>query len=184
MVTNETFYYEATPRNRNELREIARNIRLLIGAQNILCFPIVKFLEFVMPYKFGVWSKTVSDTEWQQKYNKNVHASFNLDDMTIEIKESVYLGAIQGKGRDRMTIAHEIAHALLLSKDTIKLYRSMTGGRPVPFKDPEWQAKCLAGELLIDYDLCHKMSKTEIVHYCQVSEIAASVQLNAFSKIA
>lgn len=169
-------YYEASPRSRKELRRFAKDIRCLIGVQKQARFPIMKFLEFVMPYKFGVEKKIIDDDLWNKRYKSNIHASFNLNEMIIEIKESIYNGACLGNGRDRMTIAHEVGHALLLPKDNIKLYRSLKGERPPAFKDPEWQAKCFGGELLVNYEVCRGMSVGQIVEQCQVSFDAAAMQ--------
>lgn len=114
----------------------------------------------------------------QEKLNKNAHAFYRLDKRIIYIRESIFERACQGKGRDRFTIAHEIAHAMLLDEAKINFNRS--SGKLPCYKDPEWQANCLAGELLIPYELCKDMSVDEIVKKCGVSYEAARYQKSHF----
>jgi len=45
-----------------------------------------------------------------------------------------------------------------------------------PYEDPEWQADCFAGELLMPYHLIQEMSKEEIMQKCKVSFTAACNQ--------
>jgi Zn-dependent peptidase ImmA (M78 family) len=47
-----------------------------------------------------------------------------------------------------------------------------------PFEDPEWQADCLAGELLMPYDLIKGMSDEEVALQCGVTMAAAKYQLS------
>jgi Zn-dependent peptidase ImmA (M78 family) len=121
----------------------------------------------------------IDDITWDRYLNKNAHASYNLEKKVIYIRESIFERACQGKGRDRFTIAHEIAHAMLLEKAKINFNRSSSNKIP-SYKDPEWQANCLAGELLIPYERCKNMSVDEIVKNCGVSYQAARYQKNHF----
>ena len=175
--SNAVNYYETVPRSRCELRAYARQWRKVTSTQNQYEFPIMPFLEYIMP-QFNVGLKIIDDIEWNRNHPAGTHAFFTEN--TIYIKESVYDGAAEGKGRDRMTVAHEIAHALLVPYAPIKLFRSQNGMLPPAYKDPEWQAKCLAGELLVSYDLCKNMNAYEISIRCKVSLDAAQVQKNHF----
>ncbi len=56
-------------------------------------------------------------------------------------------------GTDRLTVIHEVGHLLLHHKDRIVLRRG-TGSQT--FCDPEWQASCFAGELLVAHTLVHQ----------------------------
>lgn len=82
-----------------------------------------------------------------------------------------------GKGRDRMTIAHEFSHFMTLRFLGFKLSRTIGGGKLRAYENPEWQAKCLAGELLIPHDLVLGMSAAEVARKCGVSMAAATYQL-------
>ena len=97
---------------------------------------------------------------------------------TIKIRSDVYEGACNGVRRDRMTIAHEFAHFITLCVCGFRLARSFGNVDVPPYCDPEWQAKCLAGELMIDSDLVKGMSRSEVSEKCGVSYDAAKLQLS------
>ena len=87
-----------------------------------------------------------------------------------------YDGACNGEGRDRMTIAHEIGHYFTLCFCGFKLERNFGGGKIITFRDPEWQAKCFAGELMVPAHRVKGMTVDKIAEKCGVSFAAASVQ--------
>jgi Zn-dependent peptidase ImmA (M78 family) len=124
----------------------------------------------------------ISDYDWHHFYNDNDYAFYNLKDKVINLKESVYMGAESGNGRDRFTITHEIAHVLLLNESTIQFCRSETETVP-KYRNPEWQADCLAGELLMPYDFCRNLSIEDIMNNCQVSKQAAQTQYKFYHLI-
>ena len=169
--------YEVLPVSRRDLRGYAKYIRDSFGITTIQ-FPVVEFLEVLNG--FGIYSDIIADEEWDQCFGKNEHAEYNLVTHVISIKESVYERARRGYGRDRFTIAHEIAHAFLLDDEELKVAK-VRGGQAIPLcRNPEWQADCLAGELLIPYHLCKEMSPEEIYVQCQVSFDAAKYQKSKF----
>ena len=100
----------------------------------------------------------------------------------IRIKESVYEGACNGEGRDRMTIAHEIGHYFTLCFCGFRLERNFSGGKIPAFRDPEWQAKCFAGELMVPAHRVKGMDAYEIADQCGVSYDAACVQYKHLPK--
>ena len=106
-----------------------------------------------------------------------VHADYSLEHNCIRIRQSVYDGACNGIGRDRMTVMHEMSHALLLKISGVKLQRNYSETLPT-YCDPEWQAKCLAGEIMIPAHLVRGMKLDEVVQRCGVSYDAASYQLS------
>lgn len=169
--------YEVSPVSRNDLRLFARYIRDRFKIRTTK-FPVIEFLESL--YEFGIYCDFIDDTEWNRQFGENEHAEYNLTNRIISIKESVYNRAVAGYGRDRFTIVHEIAHALLLDSSDLKVAK-IRGQKEIPlFRNPEWQADCLAGELLIPYHICKNMSVEEIVHVCQVSYDAALFQKSKF----
>jgi len=167
--------YVAQPCSRNNLRHLAMKIRRMIKAENILYFPVVKLLE-LMPVLFGCCFRIVEDWELPS----DVHAETDVLNHLIHIKQSVYDGACNGNGRDRMTIAHEIGHYLLICVLGFKLQRSFEGSAIQKWRDPEWQAKCFAGELLIAEHLVKGMTPNQIAKACGVSVHAAETQWNQF----
>ncbi len=170
--------YEVPPVSRHDLRVYAKNIRNNLGLSQAPYFPIVALLEAMYP--MGINQDIFDDDDWNRKFGKAKHAVYSLTDRIINIKQSVYDGAVADCGRDRFTIAHEIAHALLLDGHNVQVAKSR-GTENIPvFKDPEWQADCLAGELLMPYHLCRNMSVQDIMVQCKVTEQAARCQKSKF----
>ena len=170
--------FACPPLSRKDIRAFAQSIRKQIHLENVLYFPVEYFLEILfssiddLDFSFQV----VDSAHWL--YPLSRHAYFDLKENCIFILDMVYEGACNGCGRDRMTIVHECAHVLLFNRFGLSLSRSFAEKTPV-FCDPEWQAKCLAGELMIPYDLVSDYSATEVSHLCGVSLQAASYQLQA-----
>lgn len=169
--------YYAQPVSREDLRQLAYLMRKEFGYLDVWRIPVDKLLD-QMEDKFDDFNyEVIPDDEWE---DKTAHASTDILEGTIIIKESIYIRACDGHGRDRMTIAHEIAHYILICVTGIKLYSRK--GKPVEsYEDPEWQAKCLAGEFLIPYyklkDCRRLPSSKEIQDLCGVSPDAAAYQL-------
>lgn len=172
--------YSCPPLSRKQLRAYAKSIRTSLKVETSFMFPVERFLEaFHLLIGDETFSfQTIADEDWDQPPSR--HAYFDLTDNCIYIKESVYLGAIDGNGRDRMTIIHECAHVLLLQHSHLTLARSFDNEYVPPYCDPEWQAKCLAGELMVPIDLVTGMSASEVSFKCGVSLRAAEYQLNKY----
>ena len=171
--------YSCPPLSRKQLRDYAKNIRISLKLGNILKFPVVEFLEtfYLLIGDEELDFQIIADEAWTQPPSR--HAYYDFNDKCIYIKESVYIGACEGNGRDRMTIVHECSHVLLLQHSHLALARSFSEHVP-PYCDPEWQAKCLAGELMIPYELVHGMSANEVAAKCGVSHTAAKYQLEKY----
>ena len=84
----------------------------------------------------------------------------------------------EGSGRDRMTIMHEICHYITLCQLNFTLARSFEQDEIPVFCDPEWQAKCLAGEIMMPADKIYDMNPDEVSEKCGVSWPAAVFQLS------
>jgi len=164
--------YVMQPCSRLDLRRLAMRVRQILNAENILYFPIAELLE-LMPVLFPPCCPIiVKDYELPS----GVHADTDVGNHIIRIKQSVYDGAFNGNGRDRMTIAHEIGHYLLICVLGFKFQRNFSDSAVQKYQDPEWQAKCFAGELLIPAHLVQGMNPNEIAVACGVSVHAAETQ--------
>ena len=139
-----------------------------------LYFPIVEVLELLHKFDEDSHFEIVETDELEE----NEHAVTDIISKTIKIRADVYEGACNGVGRDRMTIAHEFAHFITLCVCGFRLARSFGNVHVPSYRDPEWQAKCLAGELMIDSDLVKGMSRSEVSEKCGVSYDAAKLQLS------
>lgn len=169
--------YEVPPVSRRDLRSYAKRLREQLGV-NTPYFPIIPFLEALQ--SLGIGYDIVDDNEWIREFGSDKHAEYNLADHIIYIKQEIYDRAVNDKGRDRFTIAHEIAHALLLDGHSICVARRSPNSALPIYKNPEWQADCLAGELLIPCHLCKGMSIAQIVDQCKVSYDSARMQKSKF----
>lgn len=156
------------------MRQLAKYIRKVLGITNTLYFPIVSVIEFLHLFDEDAHFEIVEPEELE----KNEHAVTDITSKTIKIRSDVYENACEGGGRDRMTITHEFAHFITLCVLGFKLARSFDDADIPAYRDPEWQAKCLAGELMIDSDLVKGMSPSEVSEKCGVSYDAAAFQLS------
>lgn len=159
-------------KSRDDLRSLARQFRKLLQLDNELYFPIVELLD-IMSEIFDDFSYEIIE---DNAFTENIHADTDIKTGHIRIKESVYIGACKGEGRDRMTIAHEIGHYFTICVCGFKLTRNFNNAEIITFRDPEWQAKCFAGELMVAAHLVKGMNEYEIAERCGVSYDAACVQ--------
>lgn len=146
----------------------------MLNLTDELYFPIIEVLEILHKFDEDAHFEIVEADELEE----NEHAVTDIITKTIKIRSDVYEGACNGVGRDRMTIAHEFAHFITLCVCGFRLARSFGDAYIPPYRDPEWQAKCLAGELMIDSDLVKGMSSSEVSEKCGVSFDAADFQLS------
>lgn len=165
-------------KSRTDLRNLAHDLRGRLHLDDVLYFPIVELLD-VMTKLFEDFNYEIVD---DVVLSEKVHADTDIRTGHIRIKESVYEGACNGEGRDRMTIAHEIGHYFTLCFCGFKLERNFDGGEIPTFRDPEWQAKCFAGELMVPAHLVKGMDEYEIANQCGVSYDAARMQYKHLPK--
>ncbi|MDQ1236709.1 Zn-dependent peptidase ImmA (M78 family) [Paenibacillus sp. SORGH_AS306] len=171
--------YEASPLSRADIRDFANDIRKFCKCENVPYFPIVQFLEFVMPSLDPEFTWVpVSKQEMGSK-----HGLAYPNNKLIKIREDVYEGALQGKGRDRLTIAHEVGHYFMHKQGNIYFARSMGVAEKLPaYRDPEWQANAFAGELLAPAHIIKGKNIFEVANLCGISQQAARRQLEACDK--
>lgn len=166
-------YYVAKPTSRFKIRSVASHIRNIFGLQDVCFFPIVQLLEYGIHQIDESFSYEIcNQEELGNRYGITVPQQ-----SLICIREDVYLGAVEGKPRDRFTIAHEIGHYFLHSPSTVTFAR-MEGALKVPsYSDPEWQANAFAGELLAPPSIIREMTVDQIVKKCGVSKPVAEIQM-------
>ena len=165
--------FRVPPLRRKQIRAVAQQIRQDLGV-TAGYFPIVQFLEVygaIDPeYFYDIRSKAEMGEE---------HGLTYPDKKVMLIREDVYDNASAGQGRDRATIAHEFGHLFL--HQGLGMARVMAVAVE-PYRSAEWQAKCFAGELLVDHRCIKKMSKRTVAHAFGVSTQAAEMQLRAFKR--
>lgn len=170
--------YLAEPKSRREIRRLAHILKKYLNLENEIYFPIVELLD-VLPFVFPSFSYEIVEDNY---FPKNTHADTDVINQHIRIKQSVYDGAANGNGRDRMTIAHEVGHYFMICFCGFKFQRNFKREHIPAYRSPEWQAKCFAGELLIDSRLTQNLNPYEISEECGVSISAAFYQHDIMHK--
>lgn len=165
---------EAKPLSRANIRRMAKEFRKFLGLEKNQYIDVIHVLDVDMPSKFRNF-----DYEIVEEDEMRFHGLTYPDKNKILIREDVYIGALNGNGRDRFTIVHEIFHYLFHTRQNIKQTENSFAreSKSVPrYKDPEWQADAFAGEVLMDSDIISNMNVYEVMKNCGVSFSAAKVQ--------
>ena len=110
----------AAPLSRMDIRRRARVIRKIAGEDNKLYFDIVKFLDVTLPKIDPEFNLVIEDKESMG----DCHGLTYPDKNEIHIREDVYNRALEGSGRDRLTMAHELFHVLQHEKSNISYARA------------------------------------------------------------
>ena len=111
--------YKADGISREEIRYCVRKLKRLVGLEYKKYFPILVFAENILPLMIQGYQFEVVPVEEMGNKHGETYPSKNL----IRIREDVYIGAADGKPRDRMTVAHEIGHLFLHENDSVALCR-------------------------------------------------------------
>ena len=165
-----TARYKASPMSNADIRELAKELRKILGIGEHAKINIVKVLEHALPTLFCI----NYDVRAREDMEIDKHAYCDPETGEIVVREDVYKDAISGKGRDRFTIAHEIPHALFHRQRF--LTRAFPGDRVKTFEDPEWQADAFAGEFLCPAEATRGLEIYEIIDKFGVSEPCAMTQ--------
>jgi Zn-dependent peptidase ImmA (M78 family) len=161
--------------SRANIRHLARQVResLKWDKPN---FPIVEYMEIYhqidKAFVYDICEKEVMGDN---------HGITFPDKKIMLIREDVYEGAVDGNGRDRLTIAHEFGH--LHMHTNLGLARKPASSEIPAFRSSEWQANCFGGELLVSADhvsLCR--DPWEVSEVFGVSLDAADYQWRMFEK--
>ena len=167
--------FPVAPASRQDIWKLVRNIRNNLGVEKKLYFDIVHFLEKVMPKIFPNFVLEIcSEEEMGENHGETIPSEYK-----ICIREDVYIGACKGKGRDRLTLAHEVGHFFMHDEGTIIYCRLAPNTKLPKFIDPDWQADVFAGELLAPSYLINGMDAQEVHKKCEVSMPCAERQLYA-----
>ncbi len=133
--------YKVKALSRKDIRNYVKKIRKIIGYENELFFPIITFLDVIMPQLFeGFYCDVRPIEEMPNKCGE----TFPFENR-IELREDIYNNARLGDGFSRLTIAHEIGHFLLHDMEAISLCKLEPGEKLKAFEDPEWQADVFGG---------------------------------------
>lgn len=166
--------YVSEPMSKKNVREIANAFREFLGIKNSKYVEVVKYLDKLVDYDPLYDYEIVDDNEMEP----SKQADTDVINHKITIKQSVYDGACDGDKVDRMTIAHELGHYVMVCMLGIKFARNFNKkGYVETFRDPEWQATVFASEFLAPVDQIKYMSVKDISNEYGITERAARSQL-------
>lgn len=166
------------PTSRLFLREIATKFRERFSQTN-LYVNVLSLIEIFPIYFPKCVILIVPDDEMEDAIPTSIEEQIlnNEDKYIIKIKESVHERAYKGSGGDRMHIIHEISHYILIEEYGFKPINARSYGTDISVKykpcSMEWQAKALAGEIMMPYEMTKDMIWHEIAQKCGVSAEAA-----------
>lgn len=160
--------YETKPTSRERLRIYSKFLRVLFDIPATGKFPVLQVLDKLSDVFEGTTYEIVEDNklppQTMAQCLPNERGGF-----TIEIKESVYIGAYENNtGAFLGFICHEICHVFLFEIGFTPIYtRSFEIGELPAYRSVEWQAKALCAEVMIPYEESKGMSVDDIVEkYC------------------
>lgn len=174
--------YRVAPRSRKALRKIAEQWWSGLGVTGDR-FPIVEVVDIALSKHFGDrYTFAVLDKEQMG----DSHGLTDPDQLVMLIREDVYDGANRGMGRDRFTLAHELAHLLLHGGRYLQRIDPNAVARPShqKFEDSEWQANAFASELLMPVSVVkrYRDSAERVATAAGVSMQAARVRISVLTQ--
>lgn len=171
--------HDIIPMSRASILQYTQLIRSKLGISKTEPYvDIVRVLEYFLPKYFTDLHTEILSVDEMGEHHGLTYPNRNL----ILLREDVYDGACQGRGRDRFTIAHEIGH-LLLHEGVDPRYARRDPLKPRPaYLDPEWQSNAFAGYFLMSPQAIHGKTPLEVANACGVSHEAATVQLKILAK--
>jgi hypothetical protein len=172
--------FEVPPLSRKDIRAFTDQIRARLGITTPY-FPILRVVELVLPKLVeGFYLEVCDEAEMTRRFGRGCHGMTFPDENVMHIREDVYNRARHDQGRDRLTIAHELAHLLLHSG--LRFARRASASTPA-YASSEWQANAFAGELLVSH---RHVSQCRTLHDAarlfKVSVAAAEKQWEVFRK--
>lgn len=160
--------FEVNPLSRKTLVGVATRLRAILRIEKPF-FPILEVVEFVFPRTWPDFCFTVREIG---EMGRN-HGLTLFQPREIRLRVDVYEGVEQGKGRDRMTLAHEVGHLLLHEDPGLARVPKNVTEIP-PYRSSEWQANAFAGSLLMPVEFLRTAkSLGEVMDECGVTEEAA-----------
>ena len=163
--------YKTKPTSRRDLRKYARLFRRLFDVPLTGPFPVLQALDRVSDIFAGCDYIIVEDKQLSPQTMARCVPN-ERNGFTIEIKESVYMGAYEKhNGALLGFICHELCHIFLFTIGFTPVYeRSFSDNELPAYVSVEWQAKALCAEVMIPYDESRGMPQKKIMDTYTVSK--------------
>jgi len=159
--------FKASPLSNAAIVNFASQFRKILGLKADAFVDIQKVLELAMPRLDSSFNYSVRE---KADMEVDAHAYTDPDNNEIVILDEIYDRVVEGHGRDRMTVAHEIGHYIFHNRQLGVLTRVFPGDKVKTFEDPEWQATAFAGEFLCPAAAIKGLSIQEIAAKFGVSD--------------
>lgn len=160
-----------------DLRKAAEEVRRMIGFDDFKPFPVVQFIERVLP---RLYDDFLFEVLPKQEMG-NEHGRTFPDKHVIQLREDVYDGLCNDEGQARFTGAHECSHQIFHEGVPLSLARRSAEHLPV-YRNSEWQANTLAAELLMPFNAVKNMTPCQIESLFKVTPTAAQVRYDKVNK--
>lgn len=162
------------PLTRKDIRQVAIELRRKFGFSDRNEFPIMKFIEHVLPLvDLDFTLDVVEDRELGSILAETVPELH-----IIRVKKSVYEGACKNHYWHRMTLAHELGHYILHTSPNICYAKGSNSTYINKQFDIEKQADMFAAELLMPFNVVKNApSAKKVAKQCNVSYKAAGIQM-------
>lgn len=154
---------KTNPLSVKDISNIATSIREQYGIARDKAFPILEILKQLF-YDNYLSIQLLSDDD--PYLDKNTPAVYNANDNFIYLKESVIEEVESGNYRSNFTLAHEFFH--YLQHQVLGFIFEEVEDRKT-YEDPEWQANCFAGELLLPDEFLSNDDNDYLAEHFQVS---------------
>jgi IrrE N-terminal-like domain len=174
-------------RDNEEVRRHARNCKVDYVVDRIHPVNILRVLRSgSIQTLYGRKKLVFNVVEDEELGTVDAKTEFSTDTVTITTKRCVELRATLGVGRDRMTLAHELGHAVMHSGAAAFRYMGASGATSISavnaYESAEHQAKVFASAFLIHDREASTMTAREISEHFGVSLEAAELCFERLSK--
>lgn len=154
---------KTNPLSVNDIADIAKRVRKEYKIESGDCFPILKYLSYIYDQEL-IGLSILDDND--SYLDKDTPAKYNANDNFIYLKESVINEIESGNYRSNFTLAHELFH--YLQNKVLGFSFEEVEDRKT-YEDPEWQANCFAGELLLPDEFLDNEDNDFLAKHFQVS---------------
>lgn len=154
---------KTNPLSVKDIKLIAIGIRDKYGIAHDAAFPILDVLKQLF-YNDFLFIQILDDDN--PYLDKKTPAVYNANDNFIYLKESVLEEVENGNYRSNFTLAHEFFHYL---QHQVLGFKFEEVKDRKTYEDPEWQANCFAGELLLPDEFLDNEDNNFLASHFQVS---------------
>lgn len=178
---------ECPPLKDLELYVMSMAFRVFLAVRPNEPLDVLKILEKTMPKIFGddYAYEVTSDSEW--KHGNNIVSVCIPSMKQIELRESVYIGAMDNNKEDLFSVSHEEAHILLAQVAKIKKITISKQERQRANVPPECDIEAFADKcalfMLCPLSLVEGKSAKDISQVCRVPQEKAAEIIEIYSKM-